>query len=119
MEGSPQNSDVTNDILTELEHKDSLPVDAILYSSISNDGLKAFLKMEPPANGGAEPTLEAIKAELAKKNITYQVDDEKLNRLVANPVYHLNIPVAMGVAPVDGVDGTATFLIRTVKSWIL
>ncbi|MEA4932857.1 MAG: FapA family protein [Lawsonibacter sp.] len=118
MEGSPQNGDGKNDISSELEHKESLPVDAIIQGSISNDGLKAFLKMEPPANGGAGPTLEAITDELAKKNITYQVDYKKLNILVANPIYHLGIPISSGLAPVDGVDGTATFLIRTQKSGV-
>lgn len=118
MEGSSQNGDEKKDISSELGHKDSLPVDAILYSSISIDGLKAFLKIEPPANGGAGPTLEAIRAELEKKNITYQVNYEKLNKLVANPVYHLGIPVSHGLAPIDGEDGSATFLIRTKKSGV-
>ncbi|MGE4276110.1 MAG: DUF342 domain-containing protein [Lawsonibacter sp.] len=115
MEVLPQ-SDDGNKRSSELEQKDSLPIDAMIHSSISNDGLKAFLNIEPPVDGGAGPTLEAITAELTMKNITYQVDDEKLNDLVANPVYHLDVLVSSGLKPVDGVDGTATFLIRTKKS---
>ncbi len=116
MEVLPRCHDGENDISSEMEHKDPVPVDAIIHVSVSDDELKAFLKLEPPVDGGAGPTLEAIAVELTRRNVTYQVDYEKLDMLVANPVYHVDVLVSSGLPPVDGVDGAATFLIRTEKS---
>jgi uncharacterized protein (DUF342 family) len=116
MEVLPQRAASENDPSSETPNKASPPVDAILHVSVSADGLQAFLNMEPPTDGGAEPTLKALTDALSENHITYQVDYEKLDRLAENPVYDLDILVASGLAPVDGADGTAAFLIRTEKS---
>lgn len=91
------------------------PVDAVIHVSTDEKELTAFMYINPPQNGGAGPTLEKMQAALSSAGITYNIDTEKLKALETAPVYGNYIPVASGLAPVDGVNGTATFMIRVVK----
>ena len=102
--------------LSETAYEVPHAVDAIIHISIADNGLRAYLNMEPPRNGGAAPAMDELKAALSEHNISFHVDFEKLKSLEANPIYNQDIIIANGLAPVDGVDGTATFRIRTVKS---
>ncbi|HWQ51433.1 MAG TPA: FapA family protein [Terriglobales bacterium] len=92
------------------------PVDAIIRVTTDKHELEAYLYIEPPNYGGAAPTCEAMQAALSEYGISHNVDLEKLKALETAPVYRSDIPVAQGVAPVDGVDGTASFKIRTEKT---
>lgn len=115
MEGLLHSQNRALDQLSELEGREAPPVDAVVRVSVSKDELKAVVILAPPSNGGVGPSLKAIMAELAKYNVTYQVDVEGLERLAANPVYQTEIVVSRGVPPVNGVDGSANILIRTEK----
>ena len=53
-------------------------VDAIIHVSIDDGGLRAYINIEPPINGGATPTFEGMKAALANAGISYNIDFEKL-----------------------------------------
>lgn len=92
------------------------PVDAAVRASTDSKELTAYLYIDPPQNGGAVPTLAMMQDALDKCAITYNIDTEKMKELETAPVYGKFIPVASGVAPVDGVNGTASFLIRTEKA---
>jgi uncharacterized protein len=92
------------------------PVDAAVRASTDLKELTAFLFIDPPQNGGASPTLAMMQDALEKCAITYNVDLEKLKELETAPVYGRFITVATGIAPVDGVNGTASFKIRTEKA---
>ncbi len=92
------------------------PKDAAIRVSTDAKELTAFLYIDPPQNGGAAPTLDMMQAELAASGITYNIDTEKLKELETAPVYGRFIPVAAGIAPVDGVNGTVTFKISTEKA---
>ncbi|HHT63643.1 MAG TPA: DUF342 domain-containing protein, partial [Clostridia bacterium] len=82
---------------------------------ITDNGLEAYLNIKPPGNGGAPPTLEALKKALESQGVSYNINMEKLNELAKEPIYNNNILIASGLAPVHGTDGTATFLINTEK----
>ncbi|MPM16783.1 hypothetical protein SDC9_63165 [bioreactor metagenome] len=92
------------------------PEDAVVHIKSVRNELEAYINIEPPNNGGAAPTLEGMQAALSGCGITYNVNFEKLREIEAKPVYRSDILVACGVAPVDGVDGTASFKIRTEKN---
>ena len=92
------------------------PVDAYIQVSTDSKELTAYLHISAPQNGGAAPTLEMMQAALAASGINFQIDTQKLKELETAPIYGKTIPVAVGVTPVDGVNGTAVFLIRTDTS---
>jgi len=92
------------------------PENAIIHIKIAQNELEAYINIEPPNNGGLEPTFEALQAALSEYGISYNVNFEKLREIEAAPVYRSDILIACGVTPVDGVDGSASFKIRTEKS---
>lgn len=107
-----ENDDAPSDVTAEV----SAPVDAIIHISITDKGLKAYLKIDPPSNGGAVPTFESLNTALSVNHISYNVDVSKLKDLAANPIYNEDILISSGLAAIDGVNGTVTFLIKTEKS---
>lgn len=92
------------------------PVDAKIVVSITDKGLQAYLNIHPPLNGGSAPTSEALNAALSNHHISYNVNVEMLKKLAENPIYNQDILIATGLAPVDGENGSVTFLIKTEKS---
>lgn len=91
------------------------PIDAKINISISDNQLEAYLFIEPSSNGGVDPTFEAMEAMLFDYGVSYNIDMDKLKEIEIEPIYNCDILVASGVAPVNGVDGTATFQIDTEK----
>ena len=93
------------------------PVDAVIHISFSDNRMEAYLRVEPPMNGGAAPTLQGFENALAMRKIIYGVKTEKLKALAENPVYNEEHLVATGVMPVNGVDGTYVFLFSLEKDY--
>lgn len=85
-------------------------VDAAARTTIASGGLEAYLCLEPPRNGGAAATLQALQTALAAKGITYGIDEQRLAHLAAEPVYAQDILIARGLAPVNGDDAVATLM---------
>lgn len=90
-------------------------VDAIIRVLIADNALEAYMTIAPPQNGGAVPTLGTLEAALADCGVCFNINREKLEALETEPVYNRDILIAGGFAPVNGVDGTATFNIETGK----
>ncbi|MGE4354276.1 MAG: DUF342 domain-containing protein [Oscillospiraceae bacterium] len=110
------NSENSSIVDSDIPEKNPEPaVDAMVKVSISPDGLKASIYIQPPENGGSVPTYEAMRAELSNHNVSYNIDEQKLKDLDAAPEYNHVIVIARGIAPVDGLDGTASFRIKTEK----
>jgi len=98
----------------EKTHMTSPEIDAVVNVSVSEDRLEARLSIDPPENGRAA-TYESMTDALTKRGVTYNINHEKLKELAENPVYHESFVAAIGIAPVNGKDGTAAFLIQTEK----
>jgi hypothetical protein len=106
-----------NQIASETSDLQPAPpaIDAAVHVSIPHGGLTANIIIDPPSGGGAQPTLEALESALAENGVCYNVDLQTLRSLVERPVYNHAISIATGVAPIDGVDGTAVFQFETDK----
>jgi len=108
---------------TELEKSKSLEVqnelppaiDAVIHISITDAGLEAHIRIDPPLNGGAAPTRKDLEDALSKCGVSYQIDADKLNALSVEPIYDCDIVAARGTPPVNGKDGTAAFQIGVEK----
>ena len=116
MSANDQPLEIRNDVAgTELSDIPP-PENAIIHIKTPKNELEAYINIEPPNNGGAAPTYEGMLSALSEYGISYNVNDEKLREIAAAPEYRSDILIACGIAPVNGVDGTATFKIRTEKS---
>lgn len=91
------------------------PIDAKINISISKNQLEAYLYIEPSSNGGTDPTAEAMYDMLSERGVTYNIDMVKLREIESKPDYNCDILIASGVAPVNGIDGTASFKFDTEK----
>lgn len=90
------------------------PVDAVAKIYISPDQLTAAILLEPPQNGGADISPQAIENAVKASNICFGVDRAILEKIKANPVYNTSQIFAKGIAPVDGINGTISYRFRTV-----
>ena len=88
------------------------PIDSTVKVTIVDNGMSARLRITPPQNGGALPAMDSLM-KLLKESAVKNIDLLRLKALVANPVFYQDIEVATGMSPVNGQDGTATFLVRT------
>lgn len=100
----------TTESTENIEQAPPEPVDAVISVFVPANRLEASLSIEPPQNGGAAPTLAELESALSDRRIVFGVDTQKLAELAQTPVYNRNIPIARGITPVNGTDGTYTLL---------
>lgn len=94
-----------------------LPVDCAVAVNVLSNGSEAYVVVEPPKNGGAEVTVNTIMEALNKNNVTYGLDMDMINNIADEKRYSSKLPVARWTPPVNGIDGTITYLYeREVKS---
>lgn len=101
--------------MEETKVQGATPIDAIINISLSNDKLEAILSIKPPKDGGKEPDVEAIKAALESKNVTFGIIEKSLNDMGNHPVYNKGVIIAKGARSVPGKDGIYEFLFKFDK----
>lgn len=77
------------------------PVDAAIHIIVANKELEAYISIEPPNNGGAAPTFEAMQGALSEHGISYNVNIEKLKEIETAPVYRSEILIDQARAGLD------------------
>lgn len=92
------------------------PVDAIVEVSISDDKLKASLKIKAPKFGGLAHNFLSIRQTLAKHGITYGINTQRLLSICENPIYDEEIIIAEGLKPINGIDGKFDIKFNTEKN---
>lgn len=97
------------------QNGDTNKTGAVISVRISADELEAYIRIEPPQNGGSPPGFGELCSALEQAGLTQNIDRAKLRELSQTPLYNCDILIAAGQAPVNGTDGTATFLIETGK----
>ncbi len=86
-----------------------LPVDSKVSVTVVANGSEAYVTAEPPVNGGAEITAEAIMRQLAESGVTYGIIEDAVNKIADKKLYGDRTLIAMWKPPVNGVDGTITY----------
>jgi uncharacterized protein (DUF342 family) len=88
------------------------PINSTVKVIVRDGGMSACLRISPPQNGGATPNMDTLM-KILKESAIKNIDLMRLKALVTTPVFDEDIEVATGTSPVNGVDGTADFLVRT------
>ena len=86
-----------------------LPVDSEVSVTVVSNGSEAYITVEPPVNGGAEITADAIMRKLAEANVTYGINEETVNKIADKKLYGDRTLIAVWTPPVNGTDGTITY----------
>lgn len=102
-----------NDVIEAAPGNSDPVIDAAVKLTIKDTGLTACIRLVPPSNGGANITMDVLMKALVNDNGIKNIDLMKLKSLVANPVYYEDVVVAVGAAPVSGIDGTVELMVKT------
>ncbi|MCJ7507300.1 MAG: FapA family protein [candidate division Zixibacteria bacterium] len=78
--------------------------------SLSPDEMKAYLLVQPSAEGYTKPTTEEVKSYLKEQGICFGLDEMAIQGMLEQKVYNQRIEVAHGEGPVSGGDAILEFL---------
>lgn len=88
------------------DNKDlNLPVDCKITVTIATNGSEAHVSIEPPVNGGAEPTFEEVMNKLKANGVIYGINEETVRKIVDEQIYETRVTVAVWTPSVEGVNG--------------
>lgn len=99
------NTSAENDVQNDID----IAVDCRIKLVIEPNGRNVNLIIHPPMNGGKEPTVDMVKAELAKNGIIYGIDEKSIETVVKEKIYDTYVSVAGYLAPRKGANGYVTF----------
>lgn len=78
---------------------------SVIHIEISDDRMRAFMKVSAPKSGGIVPDKSEILGEIYKKGISFGIDEKKIIEWCSNPVYNKELTVAEGELPIAGKNG--------------
>lgn len=99
---------------TDAEEKiKEIKVNAEAAVTVSKDELEAYIKINPPENGGADLSFADLKILLVKNGIMFGIDNAALKNLADKPVYKTEVPIARGVSKEDGANAEIVYHVET------
>ncbi|MBR4574999.1 MAG: DUF342 domain-containing protein [Lachnospiraceae bacterium] len=106
------------DSLTKQENikiasKKGIPCPESFRVIISPDKMQAVCRFYPPSTSGAALTPADIKSTLKLQGVTKGVDDEAINKYLANRQYCTDYVLAKGLEPKDGQDAVIEYFFNT------
>ena len=81
--------------------------------SVNPNYTTAFMSFTAPQNGGSEMTVAGVMSALAASKVSYGIMEDAITEAVENKRYDQNICVAYWTPPVDGTDGSVTYMFKT------
>lgn len=92
------------------------PADAVPVVFIQANKLTAWLFVLPAMCGGGDVTAARIERAASEAGVRYGVDDALVEKVVAEKLYFHPLPLAIGLAPVPGIDGRVEELFPREKA---
>lgn len=83
-------------------------LDALCHAFLAKDGYAAYAFVFPPHGGGAELSADLIHDALAKLGVTYGIQEDVIEAVVAQRGYLLLFQAAKGIPCVPGKDASIT-----------
>jgi uncharacterized protein len=71
---------------------------------VSEDEMKVFVTVAPPADTGKDVSREMIVDELKRIGVVNGIDEEAVNDIFMYGSYNVDVPVAKGTPPSDGIS---------------
>ena len=92
-----------------------VPINSVVEISIDPNKTTAFVTFSKPENGGMDMTVEKIMDVLETNFISYGIQEENIEKAIAQKRYNENICAAKWKAPVDGIDGVVQYYFNKDK----
>lgn len=84
----------------------------IVEITVDDDAMTAYVKLQKMEEATPETIYESIIAGLDAAKIIYGRKEETIKKLAERPIFNIRIDVAKGEPPVNGIDGTVTYLVK-------
>ena len=85
------------------------PIDAQIIVEISKDIMGAYMILLPP-HGGRMLTKEEVIEKLNRNHVIFGIDESKIQEILTYEKFYQKYIVAMGTAPIQGIDGRIQYL---------
>ena len=95
------------------EQKEFSPVAAFAVVEVTLGFKEAYVTIVSPKNGGADISAFTVENALREKGVVYGIDNDIIREKVEKRAYDKQFVAAKWLAPVNGVDGTITYLFDT------
>lgn len=95
----------------ELKHD---PIDGKFQLDVSSDLHDVSMTLTPAYFGGKEVVVEDVMKELQNEGIVFGIDKNIINRIFSEKLYKNSYLIAKYKAPVDGVDGSISYLYEKI-----
>jgi len=87
--------------------------DALCTLEVTEEGMKAYIKILEPGLGGADLTSDDVRGFLSNNSIVYGIIDSALQEIEDFPIFDTPILVAAGTPPVNGADAKVLYNFET------
>ncbi len=87
--------------------------DAVMTVEISDDEMKAFIRVTAPGPGGADLSEDDITNFLKTNGVMHGIDEERVQAFVDHPKYQEAIQIAEGTPPKHGKDAEIKYEFET------
>jgi uncharacterized protein (DUF342 family) len=100
-------------VLIELSEKKAVPETEKCIVSISKDNMAAFAHFIAPSTGGRALTKSDIQGELDTAGVKFGIDEEAIDKYLANRQYCTEFQLAKGVEPRNGSNASIEYKFNT------
>jgi uncharacterized protein (DUF342 family) len=87
--------------------------DAICSLEVTDEGMKAYIRLIEPGPGGADLNVDDIRGFLANNGIVHGILEDSLQVIEDFPIFDTPILVAEGSSPVNGADAKVIYNFET------
>ena len=92
-----------------------VPINSVVEISIDPNKTTAFVSFSKPENGGMDVTMDKIMDVLDANFVSYGIQEENLEKAIAQKRYNENICAAKWTPPVNGIDGVIQYYFNKDK----
>lgn len=87
--------------------------DALSSLEVTEEGMKAYIKVMEPGPGGADMAVDDIRGFLANNSIVYGILDDAIQEFEDFPIFDTPVLVAEGTPPVHGAEAKVIYNFET------
>ena len=87
--------------------------DALSSLEVTEEGMKAYIKVMEPGPGGADMAVDDIRGFLANNSIVYGILDDSIQEFEDFPIFDTPVLVAEGTPPVHGAEAKVIYNFET------
>jgi len=102
--------------IADYEHKPQN--DSMAHIEVDDGEMHVFVTITPPAEGGADITVDAYKSLLTQYRVYHGIKSDYIVELADRPIYKEKVEIAEGIKPINGKDAYIQYSFETDQTKI-